>query len=73
LSRAILLLAVAAVLATLVAATAAPAFAKAGGNPTNLKYFCTHGAGVENFVSSKDARILEEQGFTCTKVEKRRL
>jgi hypothetical protein len=52
----------------MVAATAAPAFAKRGGIPSDLNYFCTNGAGVDNFVTVKDARNLEEQGFTCTKV-----
>ncbi len=65
---AILLLAVAAMVAAMAVSTAAPAFAHTG---TGAAFYCTRGTEAV-FVGSAEKQDLVKQGFTCTKVNKRR-
>ena len=53
-------------------ATASPAFA-AGPEDRGLHFLCTDPvSGEPTFVNGGDRKTLEEQGFTCVKVDKRR-
>lgn len=67
--RMILVLVVAALMAAMVAATAAPAFAAKGG----VNFACPNGAGGFVVVNGGERHILEDQGSTCTKIDKRRI
>jgi hypothetical protein len=70
LRRAMLLLAVAMMVATMALATAAPAFAvrhREGG----VAFACTDGTTTET-VAASSKQELEKQGYTCTKLGKRR-
>jgi hypothetical protein len=71
LRRAILLLVVAVVVASMVAA-ASPAFAVRH-RDSGLNFVCTDPVSGEfTFVNGGERQNLEDQGFTCVKMEKRR-
>jgi len=73
LRRTILLLAAAVVMASMMVATASPASALRH-RDHGLNFLCTDPiSGEITFVNGADRNTLEDQGFTCVKVGKRRI
>ncbi len=65
LRRMILVLAVAAVMAAMMASTAAPAFAGSDGGPI---FICTKEGLPSANATAAQKKILQAQGFKCTKI-----
>jgi hypothetical protein len=73
LRRAILLLAAAVILASMMSATASPAFALRQ-RDSGLNFLCIDGPSGETIlVNGRERNNLEDQGFTYVKVHKRRI